>query len=76
MKNDVTLRSIKPGKKIEMDDEARNLLVLHSGSQNRKKPIGGCNNRLSRYFIVRLHSSGQTVVRSLPYAARGIPEIS
>lgn len=37
--------------------------VLHSGSQNRKKSIGGCNNRLSRYFIVRLHSSGHTVVR-------------
>ena len=38
------------------------MLVLHSGLQNKKKPIVGCHNRLFRYFTALLHSSGQMVV--------------
>ena len=29
-----------------------------------------------KHFAVPLHSRGQTVVRNLPYPARGVPEIS
>ena len=39
------------------------MLVLHSGLQNKKKPIVGCHNRLFRHFEGLLHSSGQMVVK-------------
>ena len=39
------------------------LSVLHSGSQNKKKPLVGCHNRLFRSFEGMLHSSGQMVVK-------------
>ena len=47
----------------QFDDTLRFfLLVLHSGSQNKKKPVVGCHNRLFRCFEGQLHSSGQMVV--------------
>ena len=48
----------------QFDDTLRFfLLVLHSGSQNKKKPVVGCHNRLFRCFEGQLHSSGQMVVK-------------
>ena len=39
------------------------LLVPHSGSQNKKKPVVGYHNRLFRCFEGMLHSGGQMVVK-------------
>lgn len=48
---------------LQSDVGTQILLVLHICRQNKKKPIVGCHNRLFRHFAVRLHSSGQMVVR-------------
>lgn len=39
------------------------MLIVHISTQNKKKPIVGCHNRLFRLFAVLLHGSGQMVVR-------------
>ncbi len=52
--------------KVSLSDvETLILLVLHSCAQNKKKPVGGCHNRLLRHFVAPLHSSGQMVVRNI-----------
>ena len=40
------------------------MLVVHISTQNKKKPVVGCHNKLFWYLVAPLHSSGQMVVKN------------